>query len=251
VKLLAVDTSTRACSVAVVDQDRLACEITTGPTGTHSTHLMSLIRMALTVAEMELQGLDGLAVCVGPGSFTGLRIGVSTVKGLAFATAKPVAGLQPESWRSRAALAAPDCAMLDARQDEVYAARYRARDGSLEREGREAVLSLEDALDGIHEACLFVGDGARRYRGPIGSKLGPQALFPAPSQDIIRASTVAALAQRQFAGKEIEDLDHLVPRYLRQSEAELKIGVPAINAPEYHARSYPKVIIDKLGEYAY
>jgi tRNA threonylcarbamoyladenosine biosynthesis protein TsaB len=230
VKLLAVDTSTRACSVAVVDQDRLACEITTGPTGTHSTHLMSLIRMALTVAEMELQGLDGLAVCVGPGSFTGLRIGVSTVKGLAFATAKPVAGVSSLESLAQPCLPWPHliCAMLDARQDEVYAARYRARDGCLEREGREAVLSLEDALDGIHEACLFVGDGARRYRGPIGSKLGPQALFPAPSQDIIRASTVAALAQRQFAGKEIEDLDHLVPRYLRQSEAELKIGVPAI-----------------------
>jgi tRNA threonylcarbamoyladenosine biosynthesis protein TsaB len=230
VKLLAVDTSTRACSVAVVDQDRLACEITTGPTGTHSTHLLSLIRMALTVAEMELQGLDGLAVCVGPGSFTGLRIGVSTVKGLAFATAKPVAGVSSLESLAQPCLPWPHliCAMLDARQDEVYAARYRARDGCLEREGREAVLSLEDALDGIHEACLFVGDGARRYRGPIGSKLGPQALFPAPSQDIIRASTVAALAQRQFAGKEIEDLDHLVPRYLRQSEAELKIGVPAI-----------------------
>jgi tRNA threonylcarbamoyladenosine biosynthesis protein TsaB len=230
VKLLAVDTSTRACSVAVVDQDRLACEITTGPTGTHSTHLMSLIRMALTVAEMELQGLDGLAVCVGPGSFTGLRIGVSTVKGLAFATAKPVAGVSSLESLAQPCLPWPHliCAMLDARQDEVYAARYRARDGCLEREGREAVLSLEDALNGIHEACLFVGDGARRYRGPIGSKLGPQALFPAPSQDIIRASTVAALAQRQFAGKEIEDLDHLVPRYLRQSEAELKIGVPAI-----------------------
>jgi len=229
VKLLAVDTSTRACSVAVVDQDRLACEITTGPTGTHSTHLLRLIRMALELAEMELRGLDGLAVCVGPGSFTGLRIGVSTVKGLAFATAKPVAGVSSLEALAQPCLPWPHliCAMLDARKGEVYAARYRARDGRLEHEGREVVLSIEDALDGIDEACLFVGDGARRYREPIGSKLGPLALFPAPSQDIIRASTVAALAQRQFAWQENEDLDRLVPRYIRQSDAELTIGVPA------------------------
>ena len=228
-KLLAVDTSTRACSVAVVDQDRLACEITTGPTGTHSTHLLRLIRMALELAEMELRGLDGLAVCVGPGSFTGLRIGVSTVKGLAFATAKPVAGVSSLEALAQPCLPWPHliCAMLDARKGEVYAARYRARDGRLEHEGREVVLSIEDALDGIDEACLFVGDGARRYREPIDSKLGPLALFPAPSQDIIRASTVAALAQRQFAWQENEDLDRLVPRYIRQSDAELTIGVPA------------------------
>ena len=112
-------------------------------------------------------------------------------------------------------------------EDEVYAARYRGREGRLEREGREAVLSIEDALDGIHEACLFVGDGASRYREAIGLKLGPLAPFPAPGQDIIRASNVAALAQRQFACKEIDDLDRLVPRYVRQSDAELRIGVAA------------------------
>jgi len=228
VKLLAVDTSTRACSVAVVDGDRLASEITIGPTGTHSTHLLSLIRTALSLAEMELNGLDGLAVCVGPGSFTGLRIGVSTVKGLAFAAGKPVAGVS-----SLEALAQPCrpwphliCAMLDARKTEVYAARYRACDGRLEREGFEAVLSIEDALDGIHDACLFVGDGARRYREPIGLKLGSLALFPTASQDIIRASSVAALAQLQFARKKIEDLDRLAPRYVRHSDAELRLGVP-------------------------
>ena len=153
-KLLAVDTSTRACSVAVVDQDRLACEITTGPAGTHSTHLLSLIRTALELSEMELHGIDGLAVCVGPGSFTGLRIGVSTVKGLAFATAKPVAGVSSLEALAQPCLPWPHliCAMLDARKGEVYAARYRARDGRLEREGREVVLSIADALDGIHEA---------------------------------------------------------------------------------------------------
>jgi tRNA threonylcarbamoyladenosine biosynthesis protein TsaB len=178
---------------------------------------------------MELYGLDGLAVCVGPGSFTGLRIGVSTVKGLAFATAKPVAGVSSLEALAQACLPWPHliCAMLDARKGEVYAARYRARDGHLEREGHEVVLSIEDALGGIHEACLFVGDGASRYRETIGVRLGPLALFPAPGQDIIRASTVAALAQVQFARKQIADLDRLVPCYVRHSDVELKLGQPA------------------------
>jgi len=229
VKLLAVDTSTRACSVAVVDQDRLACEITTGPTGTHSTHLLGLIRMALRLAETDLDGLDGLAVCVGPGSFTGLRIGVSTVKGLAFATDKPVAGVCSLEALAQACLPWPHliCALLDARQGEVYAARYRARDGRLEREGPESVLAVEEALAGMNEACLFVGDGARRYCEAIASILGPRAFFPPPSHDLIRASTVAALAQHLFAGQAVEDPDRLAPRYVRQSDAELKIGVPA------------------------
>ncbi|MGE5258948.1 MAG: tRNA (adenosine(37)-N6)-threonylcarbamoyltransferase complex dimerization subunit type 1 TsaB, partial [Hyphomicrobiales bacterium] len=91
--VLAVDTATRSCGVAVLINSRPAAELETVSERTHSVRLMSMIRDVLTLAELELKEIDGFAVTVGPGSFTGLRIGISTVKGLALATAKPCAGV--------------------------------------------------------------------------------------------------------------------------------------------------------------
>ena len=91
--LLALDTSTRSCSVAVVIGDRLAAEVSTVTPRTHSAHLMHMIGEALALAHLKPAEVDGFAVTVGPGSFTGLRIGLSTVKGLAFASGKPCIGV--------------------------------------------------------------------------------------------------------------------------------------------------------------
>jgi tRNA threonylcarbamoyladenosine biosynthesis protein TsaB len=116
--LLAVDTSTCSCSVAVMTGDRIASELTSLSSRTHTTHLMAMIRDALARAHTEPAALDGFAVTVGPGSFTGLRIGISTVKGLAFACGKPCVGIS--SLEALAAACPPHpyaiCSVMDARK---------------------------------------------------------------------------------------------------------------------------------------
>ena len=148
--LLAVDTSTRSCSVAVMTGDRIASELTSVSSRTHTTHLMAMIREALALAHTEPAALDGFAVTVGPGSFTGLRIGISTVKGLAFACGKPCVGIS--SLEALAAACPPHphaiCSVMDARKGQVYTAVFRQKGAGVLRIGEERAVSPEDLLQG-------------------------------------------------------------------------------------------------------
>ena len=142
-KILAVDTATRGCSVAIVDQSSLLAEVTIVSAQTHSKHLMEMIHTALQGANLRVSDIDGWAVSAGPGSFTGLRIGMSTIKGLAMASGKPVVGvssLQALAWQTLPCSNLM-CAMLDARKGQVYCARYRSVSGALMQDLPAAVLS--------------------------------------------------------------------------------------------------------------
>ena len=131
-KLLAADTATSSLSVAVMDAGSLCTEITRSTGETHARHLMTLVETALGLSGMSVADLDAFAVTIGPGTFTGLRIGLSSIQGMAAATSKPVAGIS--SLDVLAAQAAPSCqvsgslvcAMLDARRQEVYTGLFRA-----------------------------------------------------------------------------------------------------------------------------
>ena len=121
-KILAVDTATNSCSAAIVD-DGIACaELTTVNNQTHSKHLLHMIDTVCDMSGLKITDMDGFAVTIGPGSFTGLRIGISTVKGLAWPLNKPVVGissLDALAWQCIPA-AYPICTLLDARKQEVY-----------------------------------------------------------------------------------------------------------------------------------
>ena len=142
-RILAVDTATQTCGVAVADDHRLMAEVTIVREETHSKHLINAIEAVLTQAATSLADLDGFAVTIGPGSFTGLRIGISSIKGLAAATGKPVAGIS-----SLDALAFQTtvssglvCPLLDARKGEVYFSKFRRTGDRLNRESQERVAS--------------------------------------------------------------------------------------------------------------
>src|SRR5688572_26806657 len=135
-RVLAVDTSTMAGGVALLEDDRVVGESLLDVRTTHSERLMLAIDRALTDAGWRPASVDGLAVAIGPGSFTGLRIGLAAVKGLALALACPIAGVPTLDamaaglpWASR-----PVCPILDARRDEVYASLYRWDGGAMRRE---------------------------------------------------------------------------------------------------------------------
>ena len=222
-KILAVDTATKSCSVAIIEGGTLSAELTTLKDQTHSKHLMELIHKGLEMAGFNVVDLDGLAVTVGPGSFTGLRIGISTIKGLAHALDKPVVGLsslEVLAWQcaDRSYLI---CPMLDARKSEVYWATYRYADDILSRKSDENVSAPETVIQEIKEPCVFIGSGAQLYRQRLGTVLGERAHFAPASQNIIRASSVAFLSMQRFDTRDTVEAADLVPHYIRRSDAEL------------------------------
>ena len=225
-KILAVDTATNSCSVAVTDDGKLAAEFTTRKNETHSKHLMELIHSVLGNAGFGVGDLDGLAVTVGPGSFTGLRIGISTIKGLAFALDKPVVGistLEALAWQCGQT---PHliCPLLDARKGEVYAATYGFIEGELiQMTGARAIIP-ETVVEDINSPCVFIGTGARLYHQRIVSVAGDLAHFVPEDQNTIKASSVAFLSIPRFEANNTDEIDGLVPHYIRKSDAELNFG---------------------------
>lgn len=222
-KILAVDTATQSCSVAIIDTGSLSAELTTVNDQTHSKHLMDLIHAVLRLAGFRIGDMGGFAVTLGPGSFTGLRIGISTVKGLAQALDKPVVGissLDTLAWQctDRTYLI---CPLLDARKGEVYFATYRLDNDRLIPKSTERVKPPEKAVQDIKEPCVFVGNGAQLYRKDIKAALGNMAYFALGGQNIIRASSVAFLSVDRFETHNTDEVASLVPHYIRKSDAEL------------------------------
>lgn len=232
-KVLAVDTATRSCSVAIVDQETVVCELTLGSGKTHSADLLRLVEAALTTARMDITHIEGLALTIGPGSFTGLRIGLGVVKGLAVALDRRVVGVSSLKALAHPCRAWPGvvCPLLDARKGEVYYNHFALRAGGFEADGPDAVGPVEQALAGIDATCLFVGDAARIYRDRITRTLGRQTRFAGAGLDFIRASTVAELALTGFGQPAAAEPGRLVPHYVRKSEAEAAVRAEGAPTP--------------------
>jgi tRNA threonylcarbamoyladenosine biosynthesis protein TsaB len=221
--LLAVDTSTFSCSVALFNGNRLLAEETFTAGKTHSRHLLSIIHGILSGCRCDPGDIEAIALARGPGTFTGLRIGISTVKGLALATQAQVVGIG-----SLAALAfplalldRPVVAMIDARRGEVYYARYRFRAGEAgEAEMPPSVGPPEAAAAEVPEGAVLVGSGAVLYREVFASRC-PKVRFADPTQHVIRAASVAGLAMQRLSRGSVDSIDGLVPEYIRKSDAQI------------------------------
>ncbi len=220
-KILALETSTLVGSIALIDDDRLLCELTLQVKETHSSQLMPAIDHALRTAELRPGQLDGFAVALGPGSFTGLRIGLSTTKGLAVAASKPVIGISSLEAMAWNLPFCPHfiCPMIDARMKEVYAAWFVAKGGTVVRESEDMVGSVPDLLTARRAETVFLGSGARRYRKEISKQLGDLAHFLSPEIMGVRASIVAFLALERLRKGECDDVDTLEPLYIREAQA--------------------------------
>lgn len=227
--VLAVDTATESCSVAICQDHNLVAETTLTRKETHSRHLLGIIDETLRRAKLDLKCIDGFAVTRGPGSFTGLRIGMSTIKGLAFALGKPVVGVS--SLQALAVPLAPMAkrivAMIDARRGEVYAAGYRSDGQTVFLEGTEQVGNVRELINEDGAATVFVGSGAIKYQAQIESLTGKSARFTGSDHHVIRGFAVSQLGLeelRQTGGTAAGDL---LPAYVRLSDAQLKLG-PAV-----------------------
>lgn len=216
-RVLAVETSSLAGGVALLDDERLVAEYLLDVSVTHSERLMSAVDRLLADARWTPRDLGGLAVAIGPGSFTGLRIAISTVKGLALALALPVAAV-PTLDAMAAALpwaTLPVCPVLAARKDEVYASCYRWDGDTMRREWDYLALAPEVLAARLGEPTLLVGDGAGRVRSPHARLLPPPRRLPSPA-------CVGALGLERLRRGDTVGAAALAPLYLRPSEAELK-----------------------------
>jgi tRNA threonylcarbamoyladenosine biosynthesis protein TsaB len=236
-RFLGVDTSSSRASVAITANGRLisekfySAEASNFPTrgrgrSHHAEVLLSLIDSTLRTAGVSLCDLAGFAVAVGPGSFTGLRIGVSTIKGLSYGSGIPVIAVSTlHALASRVSdFNGLICALLDARKKEVYGALFRRRGYLLERITPDQVLSIEQLVElvrraGNNEPMLFTGDGIRQYREVLLHKLGEQRGFFDQEELPTVASAVALLGEAAMQGQGALCLS-LRPQYLRSAEAQ-------------------------------
>jgi tRNA threonylcarbamoyladenosine biosynthesis protein TsaB len=221
--ILGIESSTKTGSVAVVSDDGVIGQYSLNIEVTHSERLMSTVDRVLKDTGLRIADIDGFAVAIGPGSFTGLRIGLATVKGLALATNKPLAAvptLQALAWNLPYA-AYPICPLLDARKNEVYAAMYRFEGTALVHLMAEAVISLSQLAERISGKTVFTGEASHRFRDQIKEIFGDRALFAPPSATLPSAATVAEIGLTMIKSGKQADPDSLTPMYIRRPEAEV------------------------------
>ena len=223
-KILGIDTATPILALGIVDEEKVLSEIRFNAGQTHAQILLPNIEKILKDSSLQLEDLDGIALSIGPGSFTGLRIGLATAKGLCFASGKPlltVPTLDGLVYFNRS-LPYPLVPILDAKKNEVYSAVYNNREGVLERISDYWVLSVEKLVAKIPEEVIFLGLGLEVFQDRLKELCGEKAHFLAGERNLPSGSSIAFLGLEKFRRSEFEDLEKAKPLYLRSSEAELK-----------------------------
>jgi tRNA threonylcarbamoyladenosine biosynthesis protein TsaB len=222
--ILAIETSTMLGGVAIADEQGLIAEIRLNVKTTHSERMMTAIDYALKQSDMTLDKIDTIAVASGPGSFTGLRIGLATAKGLCYAAGKPlvlVPTLEALAWNFPYCRY-PVCVMLDARKGEVYAALFLWKGDTFVTLVPETSIRPEDLLRDGDSPVVLAGEGAIRYRDRILSAIGERALA-APSHKMVPSpANIALLGVHRARRSEYSDPATAEPLYVRKAEAEVK-----------------------------
>ena len=219
--LLAIDTSGPAASVAVMSEGRIVCSIAMQRGLTHSETIMPAVSALLEREGLAPKDVDVFAVAAGPGSFTGVRIGVCAVKALAEACKKPCARVDAlQAIAEGSAYEGLICPILDARRDQVYTALFRRKRTVLTRVREDAALSLDELIEALRDApeVYFTGDGLNSYEARIMEAMGDRALFAPAHIRVLRASALCRAAQADPACW--MSADRLTPFYLRLPQAE-------------------------------
>ncbi len=225
-KILGIDSSIPRGSVALLKNKRILAQANIQGNSTYSDQILGVVDRVLVETGTNLEGIDGFCLTVGPGSFTGLRVGASLVKGLVLATEKPFVGVG--TLEAIALLGTPTknqiCAILDARKKEVYSARFRLTEGTLERLSPDRAMPPEQLCQEVTEPTVFVGSGLDTYSDLLSSRLGNKFLLAPKKNTSTVAACAARLAGERFDTEKCFDLGALTIKYIRQSEAELKFA---------------------------
>lgn len=226
--ILAVESSGMVAAVAVVREGRLIGEYFLDHEKTHSQHLMPLVEQLLAGLDMEIADIDIFAASKGPGSFTGLRIGLATVKGLAQALDKPIIGVPTLDGLAYNLLSRQGliCPIMNARREQVYTSIYRSNGKLLRLDEYMAipVIELVQKLRTFDEPVMFNGDGVPAYWDIIKNEMGDKALMAPINLLTQRASSIACLALDMYKIEGAQKYTEVVPFYLRKSQAEQKFA---------------------------
>ncbi len=221
--VLAFENSTMCGSLALICPGLTIAEYSLSTKATHSKRLLAGIDHILRDSNLDWPDLNAIAISLGPGSFTGLRIGLTTAKGLAMATDLPMIGV--DSITALANQIQQDncliCPLIDARKSEVYTALYKRENGKLLQLTKIIAIKPNKLPDYIKESVIFVGDGSVLYKDELIDLFDDLALFAPFELFYPRASSVGSLAVHKFLEKDFLDPIDSGPIYVRKSDAEL------------------------------
>ncbi|HVO65747.1 MAG TPA: tRNA (adenosine(37)-N6)-threonylcarbamoyltransferase complex dimerization subunit type 1 TsaB [Syntrophales bacterium] len=223
--ILAIDTSTSTASISLLKNYEILSEVFINLGVNHSIILLPALNDLCRLSHIEPSSIDLFVCTIGPGSFTGLRVGASTIKGLALSTGKPVVGVSTLDALAFNLIGSKMliCPILDAKKNQVYTALYRTgHNNMLVKAGKERVTNINEFLPSIDEETIFVGDGALKYAGLIGDILPGRSYFASTCNHHVRAAAVGLLGKKKYSEGDVLDLATFTPMYLRLSEAEMK-----------------------------
>lgn len=224
-KLLALDSSGIVASVAVLEDDVLLAEYTVNYKKTHSQTLLPMLDEVAKMTELDMSSIDAIAVAAGPGSFTGLRIGSATAKGLGLALKKPLIGVPTVDALAYNLFDTKGivCPIMDARRNQVYTGIYRYEEHKLVVVEEQMALSITELLEKLNEYeenVTFLGDGVPVFRKVIEESLKVPYVFAPAHVNKQRAAAVGALGMIYFKEGKYQTAAEHGPDYLRVSQAE-------------------------------
>jgi tRNA threonylcarbamoyladenosine biosynthesis protein TsaB len=223
-RILGIDSSVPQGSVALLEDDQIIAEtFLSKGSGNHSDSLLRMVDSVLSEAQCQLGDVDGFSVTRGPGSFTGLRVGVSLIKGFVLATEKPAFGIDTLEAVSTCLKSTghPICAILDARKKEVYCALFKYEENILKRLTPDRVMPPEELCEMVSEPTVFTGSGLETYSEYFSQRLNSLFIDNSKETRHCVAASAALLARPHLENNPCFDLGELTIKYIRKSEAEL------------------------------
>lgn len=231
--ILSIDAATSSAGVAVADEKKILYEAFANHGLKHSRTLLGMIDVALKHTESSLEAIDSIGVTIGPGSFTGLRIGLATAKGLALAAGKPIIGIPTlDALANNVGWCCPlVCPILNARKGEVYTAFYSGSQTGPVRLSDYMALDPDELAVKTREymeqtgssQVTLLGDGVDEYAAGLVEHLGQSVLVPPEHCRLLRAAGLASLAAQRFKAGQLDDALTINPLYVRLSEAEARL----------------------------
>ncbi len=223
-KILGIDTSTMAANVAVIEDDKLICEYTINTKKTHSQKLMPMIENMLKLSDIEIKEIGAIAICVGPGSFTGLRISMATAKAISHVNNIPLISVNSlEVLGSNIDFSNKKiCAVLDAQRNQVYSCKYESEGNKAKELEEIKIMPIDELLEELSstsEEWIMVGEAVDKYREKI--EAISNISLASPANNITRASSLCNIAKSKLENdKEIYNCYNINPMYIRKSQAE-------------------------------